>query len=228
MGSYPGGPGDQFSEMQITRRNAPILHMINSLPRYLSFQVTNSKAMLDPPIYTHIKHGLYKPESSRGGIKRRPQANTDAEKNKEATYRQPSLPPHILKLVLAADAVLRTRVTTCSAAPAVSLLEPGPFPCRAVILLTLPVLTRRFLERLVRSAVCVTFGVICCDVRMSPGFGIGGDFSSAFSRIVSRTGASAIGNRFLLALLVAHTGLGTFWGLLSSSFQRGVWVEGRN
>ena len=123
---------------------------------------------------------------------------------------------------------MRTPVATCSAAPIVSLLVLGLFPCRAIILLTLPALTRRSLERLVRSAVCVTFGVICCDVRMSPGFGIGGNFRSAFSRIVSRTGASAIGNRFVLALPVAHTSLGTFWGLLSSSFQRGLWIEGRN
>ena len=180
--------------------------------RYLPLQVTNSNAMLDPPIHTHIKHGLHKPKSPRRGIKRRSQANTDAEKRKENDHRQPSPSPHILKLVLATKAVLRTRVATCPAASAVSLLATGTFSCWAVILLALPALTRRFLGRLFRPSVCVNFGVICCGVRMSPSAGIGGNSSSAFSCIVSWTS-----NRLLLALLVAHAGLRTFRGLLSSS-----------
>jgi hypothetical protein len=42
------------------------------------------------------------------------------------------------------------------------------------------------------------------------------------------SGAPAIDNRFLLALLVADDGLGTFWSLVSSPFLGDLWIEDWN
>jgi len=100
------------------------------------------------------KHDLFEVE---GGIKKRSQQQVAAptptlRKALNWLIVKRSLPPHVSKLVLAAQAVLRTRAVIRPVVVAVFLLATGAFACWTVILLvwlTLPALPHGFLMRLV-------------------------------------------------------------------------------
>ncbi len=149
--------------------------------------------MLDPSVSTSRRssHGL--PEAK--GYQKAAFRSIDARKINSipGSCRQPSPPPHILKLVFTADAVLRTRRAIC--------------PVSVAVIWSLLGWTFMLLRRLVLR-LGATFNV-------GRGLGMGLHSRAVYDLV-------GIDMSSLLALPVPGCGLGTLHGLVSSAARGGI------